>query len=61
MTGRLSTFTFAPKWGIYALRIGAHRWVIRSPKCRPLFSERNGLWRNVVSFRGWRLSKDRAA
>lgn len=61
MTGKSRRLTFEPKWGIYAIRIGGHRWVIRSPKCRPLFSERNGLWRNVLSICGWRLSKDPAA
>lgn len=41
--------------GMWWLRLGSVVLVLRSPRNRPLFSERNGYDPPALSWRGWRL------
>jgi hypothetical protein len=55
MTHNLVRFVFAPRYGLFSIRLRSRFFKLKAPWCLPLFSERAGLEKRIRLFFGWRV------
>lgn len=46
------------EWGVWSIRVCNHVVQLKAPHNRPLFSERYGYKKTLLTVRGWRLLYD---